>query len=100
MTGSASNLTLKLVLHHDELKNVNHVVLGALVEVSGIQILFHWTGLKKLVQKACVTKPEKPKIVHYLLRYQGRGEVAPAYIRQKKANQDRVKDRIRSMLHL
>ena len=40
MTGSA--LTLKLVLHHDELKNVNHVVLrGALVEVSGIQILFH-----------------------------------------------------------
>ena len=61
MTGSASNLTLKLVLHHDELKNVNHVVLGALVEVSGIQILFHWTGLKKLVQKACVTKPEKPK---------------------------------------
>ena len=40
MTGSA--LTLKLVLQHDELKNVNHVVLrGALVEVSGIQILFH-----------------------------------------------------------
>ena len=26
---SASNLTLKLVLHHDELKNVNHVVLRA-----------------------------------------------------------------------
>ena len=52
MTGSASNLTLKLVLHHDELKNVNHVVLcGALVEVSRIQILFHWTRLKKLAQK-------------------------------------------------
>ena len=52
MTGSASNLTLKLVLHHDELKNVNHIVLfGALVDVSGIQILFHWIGLKKLVQK-------------------------------------------------
>ena len=27
MTGSASNLTLKLVLHHDELKNMNHAVL-------------------------------------------------------------------------
>ena len=52
MTGSASNLTLMLVLHHDEHKNVNHVVIrGALVEVSGIQILFHWIGLKKLVQK-------------------------------------------------
>ena len=38
MTVSASNLTLKLVLHHDELKNVNHVFL---VEVSEIQILFH-----------------------------------------------------------
>ena len=50
MTGSASNLTLKLVLHHDELKNVNHLVLlGTLVEVSGIQILFHWTRLKKWV---------------------------------------------------
>ena len=27
MTGCASNLTVKLVLHHDKLKNVNHVVL-------------------------------------------------------------------------
>ena len=52
MTGSASNLTFKLVLHHDELKNVNYAVLCvAIVEVSGIQILFHWTGIKKLVQK-------------------------------------------------
>ena len=52
MTGSALNLTLKLVLHHDELKNVNHAFLrGALLEVSGIQILFHWIGLKNLVQK-------------------------------------------------
>ena len=40
--GKTGSLTLKLVLHLDELKNVNHVVLrGALVEVSGIQILFH-----------------------------------------------------------
>ena len=52
MTESASNLTFKLVMQHDELKNVNHVVLhGALVEVSGTQILFHWIGLKKFVQK-------------------------------------------------
>ena len=33
MTRSASNMTLKLVLLHDELKNVNHVVLcGSLVK--------------------------------------------------------------------
>ena len=53
MTGRrALNLTLKLVLHHEDLKNVNHVVLrGALVEVSGFQILFHCIGLKKLVHK-------------------------------------------------
>ena len=52
MTGSASNLTLKLLLHHDELKNVNHVVArGALVEVSGIQIILQCIGLKKSVQK-------------------------------------------------
>ena len=52
MTGSASNLPLKLAMQNDKLKNVNHVVLrGALVEVSGTQILFHWIGLKYLVQK-------------------------------------------------
>ena len=52
MTGSASNLTLKLVMRHDELKNVNHgVLLGALAEVSGTNILFLWIGLKKLVEK-------------------------------------------------
>ena len=39
MTGSA--LTLKLVLHHDELKNVNHVVLrGALVEQTSPTLVF------------------------------------------------------------
>ena len=38
MTGSTSNLTLKLVLHHEELKNVNHAVLrGALVEALHLQ---------------------------------------------------------------
>ena len=67
MTGRASNLTLKLVLHHDELKNVNHVVIrSTLAEVSGIQLLFHWIGLKKLVQKhvyhnlVCALSPEIP----------------------------------------
>ena len=38
MTGSASNLTLKLVLHYDELKNV---LRGALVEVSN-PFQFDW----------------------------------------------------------
>ena len=42
MTGNASNLTVKLVMQHDELKNANHVVLrGALVEVLGTQNLFY-----------------------------------------------------------
>ena len=47
MTGSALK-ALKLAIRHDELENVNRVLLDALVEVSGTQILFHWIGLKKL----------------------------------------------------
>ena len=92
MTGSASNLTLNLVLHHDKLKNLNRVVLrGALVEVSGIQMLFHWIGLKSWSRNMYNTT----LYVHYLLRYQGGGAEStpapPTYIRQQKANQDRVK---------
>ena len=49
MTGSALNLTLKLVVLHVELENMKHEVLrDALVEALGTQILFHWIGLKKL----------------------------------------------------
>ena len=41
MTGSASNMTLKLVVLHDELESVKHGVLrDALVEVSGTQVHF------------------------------------------------------------
>ena len=41
MTGSASNLTLKLVVLHDELESVKHGVLhDTLVEVSGTQVHF------------------------------------------------------------
>ena len=77
-----SNLTLKLMLHHDELKNVNHVVLrGALVEVSGIQILFHWIGLKSWSRNMCNTTLYPPLPL----------PTQPTYIRHKKANQDRVK---------
>ena len=43
MTGRASYLTLKLVLHHDELKNVNHVVLrGALVDTQPCMCIISW----------------------------------------------------------
>ena len=50
MTESASNLTIKLVMQHDELKHVNHVVIrGALLEVVGSQIQFQWFWLKKFV---------------------------------------------------
>ena len=51
MTGSALNLALTLVVHHDELENVKH---GALVnvEVLGTQILFHWIRIKKLAYTA------------------------------------------------
>ena len=68
MTGRASKLTLKLGLHHNELKNVSHVVLrGALVEVSGIKILFHWIGPKSWSRNMWNTT----LYVHYLLRYKG-----------------------------
>ena len=54
MTGSALNLTLKLVLHQDELKKVNHVVLrGALVEVSGIPL----DRAEKVGPETSVTQP-------------------------------------------
>ena len=63
MTGSASNLT---VLRHDELKNVNH---GVLVEGSGTQILFHWTGLRNICPETCDSNTTL--YVNYLMRYQG-----------------------------
>ena len=46
---SVLNLDLKSLVHdHEKLKNVNHgVLLDALVEVLGTQILFQWIGLKK-----------------------------------------------------
>ena len=47
--GSSLNLALKSVIRHDKLDNMKHGVLrDTLVEVSGIQILFRWIGLKKL----------------------------------------------------
>ena len=43
-------LALKLLMHHNKLKNVNlGVLIDNLVEVLGTQ--FHWTRLKKFVQK-------------------------------------------------
>ena len=55
MTASASYLTLKFVMRHDELKNVNHkVLLGALV--SGTQIRFLGIRLNKVGQVG-VTQP-------------------------------------------
>ena len=75
MTGSASNLTLKLVMHHNELKNVNYVVLrGALVEVSN-HILLDWIGSKSWSRNMLSTT----LYVHYLLGYQGggRGGILP-----------------------
>ena len=79
MTGSASNLTLKLLLHHDELKNVNHVVArGALVEVSN-PITMHWA--QKVSPETCVTQP-----CMCIISWDTRGGGG-----QKKANQDSVK---------
>ena len=49
MTGSASNVALKLVMHHNKRENV--VLIDKLVEASGTQLFFHWIGLKKLVQE-------------------------------------------------
>ena len=55
MTGSASNLTLNLVMHHDELKNVNNVVLrGVLVEDSN-PIPLDWA--QKVGPEIRVTQP-------------------------------------------
>ena len=52
MTESALNLAFKLVVRHDELKNVNYGVLhDDLVEVPGTRILFHKIGLKNLAYK-------------------------------------------------
>ena len=48
----ALNFTLKLVIRHDELENMNHGVLcDTHVKISGTQIIFHWIGLKKLACK-------------------------------------------------
>ena len=69
MTGSALTLALKLMMRHDELKNVKHGVLrGALVEVWGTQILFHSIRLKK---KVFINMCNTNLYVHYLPRYQG-----------------------------
>ena len=52
MTESALNLAFKLVVRHDELKNVNYGVLhDDLVEVPGTRICFHKIGLKNLAYK-------------------------------------------------
>ena len=86
MTGCASNLNLKFVLHHDDLKNVNHVVLwrpfrGLLRDSNPIPL----DRAQKVGPESCVTQPcicaLSPEIP----------EIPPTYIRQKKANQDRVK---------
>ena len=61
MTGSALNLAVTLVMHHDEL--VQHGVLrDARVEVWGTQILFHSIMLWKTTW-----------YMHYLPKYQGEG---------------------------
>ena len=90
MTGKATNLALKLVVRHYELENVNHgVLIDILVEVLGAQILFHWIRLKKSINMF-------NNLVYALCSVilKGRGIKAPlppTYIRQNKANRDRVK---------
>ena len=69
MTGSASNLTSKLVVQQDELKNVNHAVLrGALVEL-GLRDSkpFPLLRAQKVGPETCETQP--CTYMPYLLRY-------------------------------
>ena len=68
----------------------NVVLRSALVELLGFQILFHWTGLKKLVQKhvqhnlVYALSPEIPG--------GGRNPPPPIlYYAKEKADQDRIK---------
>ena len=90
MTGKATNLALKLVVRHYELENVNHGVLIEIpVEVLGAQILFLWIRLKKsinifnnLVYALCSVILKGRSI---------KAPLPPTYIRQNKANRDRVK---------
>ena len=88
MTGSASNLTFNLVLHHDKLKTMNQVLLrGALVEVSRIQILLlDWA--QKVGPDTCVTQPCMC-IISWDTRVPN----------QKKANQDSLSMKKNEVLH-